>query len=302
MELFHGQDQGLSWATSPCLSLPGTDFGASSFGYTDQLVSHSHHSLHFKEVQSSTRAHFCSVLTILRSWPHTSWWLLLILFIWVSIQSLPLLSLQNTLILFLYFFWTVGRDTSSVSEQERQSPEAMSRWESAMFPFDGPKTEDIWSSVLSELPVTALLSGSAGPLVGLEEGLKDCCLCCLEPVLVSGVKSGVWSLPCVELCSLLTSTSGEVTQALLVWEWSHFPFGGMARYAKGHPTNGVPARGMSGKEDTGWRELANGGVRTPDGPGTGEPWGSGSGAVGQGPDTMEMPSSCWAAVIAALLI
>ena len=54
-------------------------------------------------------------------------------------------------------------------------------------------------------------------------------------------------------------------------EWSCFPFGGMDRPAKGHPNKEVPARGMSGKEDTGGRDVAGGGVRTPDGPGNSEP-------------------------------
>ena len=79
-----------------------------------------------------------------------------------------------------------------------------------MFPFDEPESEDAQSSVLFELPVATSSSGSARCLVGLKEGLEDSCLCHLEPVLVSGVKSGIWSLPCVELCSLLTSTSWEV--------------------------------------------------------------------------------------------
>ena len=106
-------------------------------------------------------------------------------------------------------------DMSSVSEQERQSSEAMFRSESTMFPFDEPESEDVWSSELFELPVTATSSGLAGPLVGVEEGQEDPCLCYLEPIPVSGVKSGIWSSPCAELCSLPTSTSGEVTCILL---------------------------------------------------------------------------------------
>ena len=90
-------------------------------------------------------------------------------------------------------------DMSIVSQQERQFLEAMSRSESAMFPFGKPESEDVWSSVLFELLATALSSGSAEPLVGLEEGLDDSCICHLEPVPVCGVKSGV--SPCVELCS-----------------------------------------------------------------------------------------------------
>ena len=201
-------------------------------------------------------------------------------------------------------------DTSLVSEQERQSLEAVSMMESAMFPFEKPESEDVWSSVVFELPVTDSPSGSTRPLVGLDERLEDSCLCCLEPLPVSSVKLGIWSLPCVDLCSLLTSTSVEVTRVILVWkrsgeslgEWSHLPFGRMARSAKGCPTKGVPARGMSGKEDTGGGEVAGGGIRTPDGPETGKPQDSVSGTVGQGPDTMEMPLSCWPAVVAAFLI
>ena len=69
--------------------------------------------------------------------------------------------------------------------------------ESAMFPFDKPELEDVQSLVLFELPVATSSTELAGPLVGLEERLEDSCLCCLELVPVSGVKSGVWSSPCV---------------------------------------------------------------------------------------------------------
>ena len=78
-------------------------------------------------------------------------------------------------------------DTPSVSEQERLSPEAASRSESAMFPLDNPESEDVWSPVLFGLPVTASSSGSVGFLMGLEEGLEDSCLYHPELVLISGV-------------------------------------------------------------------------------------------------------------------
>ena len=68
-------------------------------------------------------------------------------------------------------------DTLSVSEQ---SPEAVSWLESAMFPFDEAESEDAQSSVLFELPVTASSSRLAWHLVGLQEGLEDSCLCCLD--------------------------------------------------------------------------------------------------------------------------
>ena len=93
-------------------------------------------------------------------------------------------------------------DTSSVSEQEMQSLEAVYRSEFTKFPLDEPGFEDAWSLVLLELPVTASSSRLASPPMGLEEGLDDSHLCCPELVLVSGVKSSVWSLPCVELCPL----------------------------------------------------------------------------------------------------
>ena len=128
---------------------------------------------------------------------------------------MPLLSLQDALTLFLYFLQAAFMDTSSVSEQERQSLAAVSRSESAKFPLNKPESEDAWSLVLLELSTTAPLSGSASPPMGLKEGLDDSHLCCLEPVLVSGVKSGVCSLHHVELCSFPASTLGEVTQVLL---------------------------------------------------------------------------------------
>ena len=62
-----------------------------------------------------------------------------------------------------------------MSEQERQSPEAVSRLESTELPLDELESEDTQSPVLLGLPVTASLSGSAGPQVGLEEGLDDSC-------------------------------------------------------------------------------------------------------------------------------
>ena len=39
-------------------------------------------------------------------------------------------------------------DTLSVSEQQRQSPEAVSKLESAMFPPDEPESEDVQSGTL----------------------------------------------------------------------------------------------------------------------------------------------------------
>ena len=75
-------------------------------------------------------------------------------------------------------------DMSSVSEQERQSPEAVSKSESAMFPLHEPDSEDVQCPVLLELPAAVPVSGSAGALMGLDGGLEDSCLHCLELGLV----------------------------------------------------------------------------------------------------------------------
>ena len=93
-------------------------------------------------------------------------------------------------------------DTSSVSEQERQSSAAVSSLESAMFPLDKPESEDVWSLVFLELPTTASSSGLARPLMRLEEGLEDFCLCCLELVLVTGVVRCMVIIPCGAVLTL----------------------------------------------------------------------------------------------------
>ena len=103
---------------------------------------------------------------------------------------------------FLYFFQAIHMDILSVSEQEMQSPEAVSRSDLTMFPLDKPGSEDVQSSVLFKLPVTASSSGSAGPLLGLEEGLEDSHLCHMEPVSVSGLN---WAYGCCPVWSCANS-------------------------------------------------------------------------------------------------
>ena len=76
----------------------------------------------------------------------------------------------------------------------------------------------------------------------------------------------------------------------------------MGRPAREHPHMGVLSKGMSGIERTGRGGIDSGGVRTSDRPGTGKPQGSGSGAVGQDLDAMEMPSSWQVTMVAALFI
>ena len=184
---------------------------------------------------------------------------------------MPLLDLQDTLTLFLYFLWAILTDISSVSGQERWSPEAVSRSESTKLPLDELESENTWSLALLGLPAAVSLSGSADPLVGLEEELGDFHCGGPELVLVSGVGLGIWSLRHVELCSLLTLTSEEVMQVLLMWEWlveslgvwSHSPFGGMVTPAKGCPNKGVPSEVMLSMEKTDKGDIIDGG----DGPG-----------------------------------
>ena len=60
-------------------------------------------------------------------------------------------------------------DTSLVSKQVRQSPEALSKSESAMFPLDEPESKDAWYPVLFELPTATSSSGLARTLKGLDE-------------------------------------------------------------------------------------------------------------------------------------
>ena len=86
--------------------------------------------------------------------------------------------------------------------------------------------------------------------------MGDSYICCPELVPVSGIKSGVWSSPHVELNSLLTSTSGESIQALfllqslneLLGEQPHVCWVEVARDSKNEcPMEGVPSKGRSGR-------------------------------------------------------
>ena len=60
---------------------------------------------------------------------------------------------------------------------------------------------------------------------------------------------------------------------------------------KGCLTKEVPDRGMYGMEDTSGGEVPGGGVKTLEGPGAGEPQGSGSSFIGCGPDIEGMSST-----------
>ena len=90
----------------------------------------------------------------------------------------PYSAYRILLLFFQYLFKVVYPDTSPVSEQEKQSPEPVSKSESPMFPLDEPESEDVQPLVLFELPVTIPLSGLVRALVGPRRGLEDSCLHC----------------------------------------------------------------------------------------------------------------------------
>ena len=196
------------------------------------------------------------------SWscPHMAWWLLLILYSWVSVQRLPLMSLQEAHILFQYIYQVVCIVTSSVLSTWH-SVQRLCLYQSWPYPplmSLSQMRPDLWYS-LSFLPeyhhqiqwwlwldwkgagrFLLLLLFKAGP--------------------ASGTNLGMSSSPCAELCSLLALTSWELTQVLLSWwllselleEWSHLFCVGTARNsANGHPTGGVPTKGISSNGDTG---------------------------------------------------
>ena len=222
-----------------------------------------------KELWSSSRAQSHSVLMISWSYPHMAWWLSPIHVSWASDQKLPLPKLQEVHTLFLYFLWAVPRVTSSVSEHVKQSPEANSILELATFSINTSKSDEAllwlvslslsWSLVLLEVPTTIPSSGSAVALVWLEEELVGSCPCGLELGPASSTNLDVFSSPFVELHSLPTLTSWELTWVCLLY-WSprvllegHSPFfyvGLALNPAKKHPTRGVPTRGISRKGST----------------------------------------------------
>ena len=147
-----------------------------------------------KELWSSTRIWSHSVPMLLWSYHNMSWWLLLILFSWASIQRLPWLSLQETHTLFWYFLLAVCTDTLSVAEHETQSLEAVSMSESFTFSLDDSESKEVWSTVLFELLATVPSSSLMVALVGLEGGLTGSCPHGSKLVPVVGINLGMSSL------------------------------------------------------------------------------------------------------------
>ena len=103
----------------------------------------------------------------------------------------PYSAYRMLLLFFCISFWAVCMDTLSVSKQERHSPEAVSKLESAMCPLDETEFEYVWSLVLFELPASILSSGLVRASMRLEGGLEDSCLHCPELGPVSGINLGM---------------------------------------------------------------------------------------------------------------
>ena len=152
------------------------------------------------------------------------------LFSWVSVQRLLLPSLQEAHTLFWYLLQAVQMDTSSVSEHETQSAEAVSLLESSALSCTMSESQDAWSPVLHELsPADFIIRVSNGP-GWIGSWLSGSCTLCWELGLALGVGSGMLLSPWAELWSLHAPTSWELTWVLLVWwksselleEWSHF--------------------------------------------------------------------------------
>ena len=201
-----------------------------------------------KELQSSTRAHFHSVLWLSGSCPHTSWLLLLILFSWASIQRLPFLSLHVGS-LYGHHFCVWAWDGISRGCVHVRVIHILPWWlwvQGGMIP--STLQAPCHSPILH-------IKGGAGWTGG---GLTGSCPHCLELVPVAGINLGVSLLPCTELCKLLVLTSWELTQILLLhwwaskllWEWSCFFCVEMAM----NSANGCPHWGSAYQGDI-WQEM-----------------------------------------------
>ena len=241
-----------------------------------------------------------------------SWKLSLIHFCWVSVQRLLLLACMKPTPSSSTSFWLFTQ-MHHLCQHDRQSLEAVSMSESSTLPLDDSELEEAASLVFMELPT--LVQPSRPMKVALEgmEGLAGSC-----PVqgwdngLISRANSGVsWArfAPCLNFCG---ADMGPLDVMMVKWTAGRMvslSLGDMARKSeKGHPIKRVPGKEMSGRKDTGRGEVSGGGVRPPKEPRAGEPWSSGSDsgscldAVARGLDTVGMLSSCWAAMVTALLI
>ena len=156
------------------LWLPGMNFGAYLLSLSVMWSSLSVLAINFhisKELQSSARVHFCSKLMVSCSCTHMSWWLLLILFNWTSVQMLPLLSLQDALTPLWYscekFRWTPHLCLNTWYSLQRLHP----NWIQPCSPLMSQSLMEAWSPVLCAPPAADPSSGSVMALVGLEEGL-----------------------------------------------------------------------------------------------------------------------------------
>ena len=193
-----------------------------------------------RELWSSSRAQFHSILMTSWSCPHMAWWLLPIHLSWASDQRLPLSRLQEVCTSSCtscgQFWWLPHLCLSKWDNCQRLTPYqsqpcsfwmCMSQirshcaWHCSHHP-------DPWYS--SRLPPTVLSYRISGGFSWTGRGNGRFLPCGSELGLNSDAIVGISSLPCAELCSLLASTSWESKWVLLSqWlpselleEWSHF--------------------------------------------------------------------------------
>ena len=192
------------------LWLSSVNFGASCFSDVEQLVSPDHHFLHLKGV-----AVICNFMVM-------SQHILAIVALPFQLSLCPKAAFaQSTGSLYSLLVPLVGSfmGTSSVSEHETHSLEAVSMSELSTFSLD----EEAWSLVsLSSLPPSHLLD-QWWPWLdwrGTDRFLPHCS----ELVPVSSISLDLSSSPCAELCSPLVLTSWVLTWVLLLLlrEWSCF--------------------------------------------------------------------------------
>ena len=156
------------------------------------------------------------------------------LFSWPSVQRLPLLNLQEACTLLWYFLWAVHTDHlicvwTQDTVCQRLCP-CQSHPYSPLMTLS-PRRPDSLVPFQASCCIVPSSWINGGPSHGLEDAdWQGSCSYCSKLGPASGTNSGMFSLPWAELCSLLTSTSRELTWVLLSWwsprepleEWCHF--------------------------------------------------------------------------------
>ena len=127
-----------------------------------------------------------------------AWWLPLILFSWASVQGLTYSGWLYSCFICVWTSDTVSRGCVHIRAGHILPGWVWVRW--------GLITGMPWASCCSTIIRISCGPGWTGRgLVGF------CPCCCLKLGPASGTNLGMSSLPCAELCSLLASTSWELT-------------------------------------------------------------------------------------------